>query len=115
MTASLKTYNIYTTLYSYIMIDENTGEITLRNEVPYARSVENIYFKYNDKIYEGSMEYHEPTGTTYFNGDVLCFTKKYIAKSYKEKTSYAREVNSSSLSDYPKNGIKGDYWYELIE
>lgn len=39
--------------------------------------------------------------------------EKYIKNT--EKGSYIEEIYSYSSDDYPKNGIKGEYWYELVE
>lgn len=39
---------------------------------------------------------------------------KYISKSIKKKGTFLKEVFSTSLDTYPKNGEKDGYWYEFV-
>lgn len=98
-----------TWIYGDVKIDENTGKITLINLLNSEKNYKSVYVEYKNEIYEGTYE------NSYFKGYTVYRAEKYIAESYKEKSSYIKEIYSNQISDYPKNGEKDGYWYELVE
>lgn len=70
------------------------------------------YFIEDKEAYYGNI-------TQIYNGGYieykkLYYSKKYIANSYRRKSGYVKEISSSNKNEYPNNGVKGDYWYELV-
>ena len=98
-------------LYEDIKFDELTGKVT-------GVSRTNIYDNYYNKtlyyiddniIYEGYYSYGG-----YFSTHRLSVSR-HVYKTTKSKGNFLKEISSAGKNTYPSNGIKGDYWYEIIE
>lgn len=68
--------------------------------------------------WNGDVGYHIYGGYEIENSMYrIQYDLKGIKEIYIQKTvkgSYIKEIYSYSSDGYPENGIKGDYWYELI-
>lgn len=60
---------------------------------------------------------HGGTKTVYVESVYLTAELKVEKETYKAevKGAYIATVGSNNKNDYPKNGIKDGYWYELVE
>ena len=60
---------------------------------------------------------HGGTKTVYVDAVYLIAELKVEKETYKVevKGAYIATVGSNNKNDYPKNGIKDGYWYELVE
>lgn len=98
-------------LYEDIKFDELTGKVTGINPESIYENYYNktMYYINDDSMYEGYKRYGGYYSTYRLS------VSKYIYKTTKSKGNYLKEISAANKNEYPSNGIKGDYWYELVE
>lgn len=97
-----------------VKFNEDTGKYSLYdNESHHRDDSWWVYATYDGELYSGI--YGAGIHTSRVQPDYKYNIERYLANSEKKKGDYINNVFSTKLDTYPKNGIKGDYWYELIE
>lgn len=97
-----------------INFNENTGEYSLYNEEDHIRDDSWwVYATKSGKLYSGI--YGSGISRIRVKPDYKYDIERYLASSEMKKGDYINNVLSTKLDTYPKNGIKDNYWYELIE
>lgn len=103
--------DLVTTLYEDIKFDELTGKVTgvSRTNMYDADYNKTLYYIGDNVMYEGYRSYGG-----YFSTHRLSVSR-YVYKTTKSKGNFLKEISAANKNEYPSKGIKGDYWYELIE
>lgn len=100
-------------LYEGYSFDEMTGRVVGVDRIIYANSGQGrtVYYISDDNryMYEGEEGYGGYYSTYRLS------VSKYIYSSNKLKGSYIKNITDPAENKYPSNGIKGDYWYEIVE
>lgn len=102
----------FLTIYEKIDINPNTGIIYGTKETHVYGSNYGQYFGY---IIEDNVGYYVDCFDGYCTKYDIYKPIKYIYETNKVKGNFLKEISSANKNEYPKNGVKGDYWYELVE
>lgn len=98
-------------VYKDISINEDTGIINLTNRIVLREYGTYGYIRMYGCIYYG---FYNANGPEYIDVMKEFYATQYIARVNKEKGNFLKEISAANKNEYPSNGIKGGYWYELV-
>lgn len=100
------------TIFDNLDINPMTGDIYGTGKQDLIRG--NNPGQYSGYIIEDNIGYYVHCFNGYRTKYTIYRSVKYIYETKKSRGFYIKEISSIDKNMYPKDGEKGDYWYEFV-